>query len=145
MLPTKLSDHFTLAEATKTATGIKNTPSPIILDRLILTADRMEKVRAICGGNPVQTNSWFRNEKVNASVGGVSNSDHLSGYAVDFTISKFGNPYRICAMIIASGIEFDQLIHERRRWVHISFAPSMRGEVLTLPVTGSKYKEGLIK
>lgn len=145
MLPTRLSDHFTLAEATVTATGIKNTPSQVIIDRLILVADRMEKVREICGNNPVKITSWFRNDKVNKAVGGVPNSDHCGGYALDFTIPRFGNPYRVIAMILASGIEFDQIIHERRRWVHISFAPSMRGEVLTLPVTGSKYKEGLIK
>lgn len=141
----RLSDHFSLAEATVTKTGLKNTPSQVIIDRLILTADYMERVREICDNNPVIVTSWFRNKQVNARVGGVANSDHLSGYAVDFSIPKFANPYRICAAIIASGMPFDQLIHERRRWVHISFAPSMRGEVLTLPVTGSKYKEGLVK
>ena len=141
----RLSDHFTLAELTVTQTGLKNTPPANIVEKLILSADRLEKVREICGGHPLIISSGWRSDGVNRAVGGVANSDHKTGFAFDFTIPKFGNPYRICAMIIASGIPFDQLIHERRKWVHISFATEMRGEVLTLPVTGAKYKEGLIK
>lgn len=141
----KLSDHFSLAELTVTRTGLKNAPSPDIVERLIITADYLEKVREICGGNPVIVSSGWRSDAVNKRVGGVPNSDHRSGYAVDFTIPKFATPYRICAMVIAAGIPFDQLIHERRKWVHISFAPAMRGEVLTLPVTGNKYLGGLHK
>lgn len=141
----RLSPHFTLAEFTVTNTGLDNTPTGEVLDRLYLTADRMEKVREVLGNNPIIITSGFRSKAVNKAVGGVANSDHMNGYVLDFTCPRFGTPYEVCKEILAHKIKFDQLIHERRRWVHISFAPSMRRQMLTLPVTGSKYLTGLHK
>lgn len=140
----QLSQHFSLAELTVTNTGIKNEPNPELLGRLILLADRMEKVRSICGDNPVTISSGYRSPEVNKAVGGVSNSDHMSAYVCDFTIPRFGSPYDVCKAILADGLRFDQLIHERKRWVHISFAPRMRQQILTLPARGEKYKSGLL-
>lgn len=40
---------------------------------------------------PVYVNSGLRSPKVNSSVGGVSNSDHLSGLGVDIDISRYGS------------------------------------------------------
>ena len=141
----RLSPHFTVGELTVTNTGLDNTPNSVILDRLFLTADRLEGVRTVLKDNPIKVNSGWRSDAVNKAVGGVANSDHKSAYAVDFTCPLFGSPYMVCKAIRDSGLKFDQLIHERRRWVHISFAPSMRGQVLTLPVKGAKYLKGLIK
>ncbi len=63
---------------------------------------------------------------------------------MDFTCVGFGTPYEICKALMASGIQFDQLIHEKRVWVHISFDPKARQQVLTLPPGSSKYLPGLI-
>lgn len=139
----QLSQHFSLAELTVTNTGLKNEPPPFIVERLILLADRMEKVREILGA-PVLISSGWRSDIVNAAVGGVKTSDHRNGFVCDFSAPRFGSPYKICDAIIKSGIRFDQLIHERKRWVHISFAPRMRQQVLTLPVRGRNYKSGLL-
>ncbi|HRO04781.1 MAG TPA: hypothetical protein PLS69_14365, partial [Terricaulis sp.] len=69
-----------------------------------------------------------------AAVGGNPTSDHMLGYSVDFTASAFGTPYDIVQAIMASPeimADVDQLVLEYGTWVHISFAPRRRGEVLT--------------
>lgn len=42
-----------------------------------------ERLRERCGGKPYHVTSAFRCAKHNAEVGGVSNSYHLSGRAID--------------------------------------------------------------
>lgn len=71
-------------------------------------------------GKPVIISSGFRNSQVNKLVGGVATSQHCKGQAVDFTIpgeTISGIIFKIQTM----GIEFDQLINEYDKWVHISF------------------------
>jgi putative chitinase len=144
-VPTQLSPHFTLEELTVTNTGLNNSPDATALARLKAVATKMEAVRTLLGGKAITINSAYRNPQVNAAVGGVSNSAHALGYAVDFTCASFGTPYDICKKIAASPIQFDQLIHERRNWVHISFDSSRnRRQLLTLPVTGSDYQSGIL-
>ena len=53
----------------------------------------------------------------------------------------FGTPYQVALALSKSGIEFDQLIHERNVWVHISFNPRMRGQLLTFD--GKHYTAGI--
>ena len=145
-MPTELSPHFTLEELTVTNTGLNNAPDATALARLKAVAAKMEDVRTLLGGKPITINSAYRNPQVNAAVGGVSNSAHALGYAVDFTCAAFGSPYDVCKKIAASSIQFDQLIHERRAWVHISFDSSRnRRQLLTLPVTGSEYQSGILQ
>ena len=135
--PGKLSAHFTLAEfirsTTATAQQIDNTPPPGIIDRLKVTAGRMEQVRALLGGNSIHITSGYRNPTLNEAVGGTATSDHMSGYAVDFVCPNFGTPYQICCAIRDSDLmaHVDQLIHEKLRWVHVSFDPQCRGELLS--------------
>lgn len=144
---TELTKNFTLNEATRSDTarkrGISNTPSPVELERILETALQMEQVRSILGDKPILINSWFRNAETNRAAGGVANSDHLRGDAVDFRCPGYGDPTAICKAIIASGIKFDQLIWEYGRWTHISFGPRMRQEVLHITGTSKVYRKGL--
>lgn len=145
---TQLSPNFSLAELTTTSTGIANVPTGQLLQNLTYTAQQMEKVRAILG-TPIQINSGYRSDAVNRAVGGVTTSAHSFGFACDFISPAFGTPYEICAALIKGGMKFDQLIHEKRRWVHIGFGlktgMSQRQQVLTLPPQGGKYLPGLVK
>jgi hypothetical protein len=144
-VPTQLSPHFTLEELTVTGTGIDNSPPPAMLATLKRLAAKMEDVRTLLGGKAITVNSAFRNKAVNEAVGGVPNSAHALGFAVDFTCASFGTPFDICKKIAASKLQFDQLIHERRDWVHLSFdANRSRRQLLTLPVTGSTYQDGIL-
>lgn len=145
---TQLSPHFSLAEMTTTSTGIANIPTGVLLQNLTYTAQQMEKVRAILG-QPISINSGFRCDAVNRAVGGVTTSAHSFGFAVDFVCPAFGTPYDVCAKLIAAGMKFDQLIHEKRRWIHIGFGTKAgighRQQVLTLPPVGGRYQPGLLK
>ena len=145
---TQLTPHFSLAEMTTTSTGIRNVPNKVQLANLLYTAQQMEKVRAVLGTS-IQINSGFRSDAVNKAVGGVTTSAHSFGFGVDFISPQFGTPYEICAALIKAGIKFDQLIHEKRRWVHIGFGLkggiSHRQQVLTLPLAGGRYLPGLVK
>ena len=140
-----LSEHFTLEEATYSETairlGINNQPSETQLDKMRLAAIGMEQVRALTG--PLRVNSWLRLPEVNVAVGGSKISSHMDGWAIDCSSSKL-SPYEICKLVEGSGIKFDQMIHEFGRWMHISFAPEMRMQKLTIFKPENKYKAGIL-
>lgn len=69
---------------------------------------------------PMIITSGYRNKEVNRLVGGKSTSQHLKGQAVDFII-KGMNPSEIVHFIRNTYIEYDQLINEYDKWVHISY------------------------
>lgn len=145
-----LSTHFSLAEGissdTATKLGINNTAPPHIVATMIITASKLERVRALLNNLPTHINSFYRCPELNTAVGSKPSSQHLLGEAVDFVCPEFGTPLDICKKLIAYKdlVEFDQLILEHT-WVHISFAISTgkpRGEVLSLLATGH-YSSGL--
>lgn len=145
----QLSPHFTLAEATRSDTaakmGLDNQPSDDRhLQNIQYTARMMEEVRALLGNKPIKVSSWYRNRELNKAVGGVSNSAHAVGLAVDFTCPDFGSVLEVCVALRNSKIPFDQLIWEYGRWVHIGFCncPKPRREVLTKR-EGKPYVHGL--
>lgn len=75
--------HFTFRELTKTSTGINNSPSLIEhVENLVLLAQVLEDIREEFG-SPIVVTSAFRTPLVNAAVGGVPNSHHLTGRAAD--------------------------------------------------------------
>jgi hypothetical protein len=137
----QLTPHFSLAELTVTNQKIDNTPSKEVIEVLRTTAFYMEKVREILGNVAITINSGYRSPDVNRQVGGTSNSSHTFGYAVDFT--AYGHtPLTISNILAKSNLKFDQLIYEKT-WVHISFDPRMRGNILTLKGKG-KYVKGIV-
>lgn len=147
MEETRLSRHFTLDELTFSQTaarrGIDNKPSREVVAHLTTLAEGLEKVRALLGG-PIHISSGYRSPELNAAIRGAKKSAHLEGYAADFTCPSFGSPREVVRAIAASVIEFDQCIQEGA-WVHISFDPDMRRQVLTADFsTGTtRYTEGV--
>lgn len=145
----QLSEHFSLEEATHSDTavrmGINNQPSPQQLENMKKAAAGMEEVRALLG-KPININSWIRLPEVNVAVGGSKVSSHMDGWAIDFVCRGFGTPLEVCKAIDAAGIKFDQMIHEfgDKGWTHISFAPEMRGQKLTIFRPQNKYAVGLL-
>ena len=139
----KLSDFFTLEEfvtsQTATRKGIDNTPPPEVIDRLKATAAKLELVRAFLG-KPLLISSGYRSPALNKAIGGAANSAHVLGYAADFICPGYGDPLAVCKAIKASGLKFDQVIEEGT-WVHLSFDPRMRGQILTK--SGKGYTAGL--
>ncbi len=144
-MTTWLSPHFALEElvASQTASreGLDNTPTPEIVRALTVAARGMENVRDLLGGHPINVSSGYRSPAVNAAIHGATHSAHMEGWAVDFTCYEAGTPLEICRTIAAAqSLVFDQLIQEGT-WVHISFAPTLRREVLTKH--GNGYVSGL--
>lgn len=145
-----LTKHFTLAEFTTSQTamrrGIDNTPTAEALQNLQELANGLERVRAVLGC-PILISSGYRSPKLNAAIGGARNSQHCKGEAADFIAPGFGSPMEVCKEIVRhqESIQFDQLIHEGS-WVHISFTPEPRGQVLTA-VFGegaTRYVKGIV-
>lgn len=144
-----LSPHFTLEEmiASQTARdrGIDNVPPPRATGNLRHLAEFMEEVRALLGGHPITVTSGYRSSALNAAVGGVPGSAHLSGLAMDFVCPAAGSPLAICSRLRGvPSLDFDQLIHEHGSWVHIAipeFGQPPRYEVWTIDVNGTR--EGL--
>jgi zinc D-Ala-D-Ala carboxypeptidase len=125
-----LTPHFTLAELCVTSHGPNNPPSAVIERLRTATAPMLEQVRTLLGDRPINVTSGYRSPAINAAVGGVATSAHLTGYAADFVCPDFGTPLEICGAISRSPLDFDQLIQEGT-WVHLSVDPRMRREVLT--------------
>ena len=143
----KLSEHYTLEEATFSETalrkGIANVPDDATLARMQITAIGMERVRSLLGYR-IHVNSWLRNLLVNRAVGSKDSSDHVLGYAVDFTCPDYGTPLEICKTLVASDVNFSQVINEGR-WVHIAFNPAKERSVLTAHFVNGQvtYTKGL--
>lgn len=70
---------------------------------------------------PMIITSGYRDNQVNRLCGGVSNSQHTKGQAADFIINGM-KPAEIVNFIKNNGFEFDQLINEYDKWVHISYS-----------------------
>lgn len=84
--------RFTWGEATK---GLSRIPaSEAVVFGIIRTARHLDDIRGFLGDCPITINSWYRPPAVNRAVGGVSNSRHLVGDAVDFVASGI-HPYAV--------------------------------------------------
>lgn len=131
----RLTPHFLLEEFTLSPTalahGIDNTPTQQHMKNLRVTAEGMEEVRALFDA-VITITSGYRNPKVNKLVGGVPTSAHALGFAADFHVQGFTD-LQAAKRIRDSEIEFDQLILEKNRCVHISFDPQMRRKVQRQP------------
>lgn len=165
----QLTTHFSMEEALDSSTalraGISNIPNDEQLGAMRVAASGMEDVRAILGF-PIHIGSWLRVEALeklltqkdfvrwcNAHSQIIDDAAwavyfkrkaHPKGFAVDFTCPQFGTPKEIVRTLQEAGLKFDQLIMEGT-WVHVSFAPEMRGEVLAATFTDGvpSYTKGL--
>ena len=143
----QLSPNFSLEEATFSETAVRldinNQPSPEQLENMKITANGMESIRKLLG-KPIRVNSWLRLPEVNKAIGGALKSSHMDGWAVDFTCAEYGDPYAVAKALKESDIQVDQCIHEFGRWVHVSFAPEMKGQFLTIFKPQNKYLTGIL-
>jgi len=139
-----LSEHFTLDEATYSETAVRmhidNQPSEQQLENMKKAAAEL-KLRVAAG--PLRINSWLRLPEVNVAVGGSKVSSHMDGWAIDVSSTKL-TPIQLCRMVEDLGLKYDQMIHEFGRWMHISFAPEMRQQKLTIFKPEGKYKPGIL-
>ena len=117
---TILTEHFTLEELTYTDhRELSNDPSEYEKANLMRLAEFLELVKSTLGGKPVMINSAYRSEAVNNAVGSKNTSQHRLGCAADIRVPSM-TPDEVVKTIIASELQYDQIIREFDRWTHIS-------------------------
>ena len=133
-----ISDHFYMGEfiysAVAVERGLDNTPPPEAQKAIKnLVKKLLEPLReyADCPTG-MHISSGYRCEELNRLVGGVANSQHLTGEAAD--IYTFGS-CRLLEALQQSRLNFDQAIYYRRRgFIHLS-----------LKVKGKNRRQVIIK
>jgi zinc D-Ala-D-Ala carboxypeptidase len=147
----KLSPHFSLAELTRSGTAqrlnLDNTPPADVLIALHTTADMLERIRSTLGV-PVIVTSGYRSPQVNAAVGGVSSSDHLSGQAADIVAPAFGTPHLVATTLapLISTLGIGQIIREGirgKQWVHVSTRKPVKPGNRVLTITDAGVRAGI--
>lgn len=150
MLDDAVTSHFHLSEFVVSDTaarlGIDNTPPAQVLATLVnVLIPAMQGVRDLLA-MPVIVRSGYRCPELNRAVRGAPHSQHVDGHACDFVCPGFGSPSVVARFLVdhMAQVRFDQLILEGG-WVHISFAPVRRNQVLTAHFTpeGVSYTQGL--
>jgi len=140
-----LTAHFTLEELTASETaernGWDNTPNEQELANLVRLAEFLEQVKEVLAGKPIMISSGLRTKKVNDAVGSKDTSQHRIGCAADFKVPGM-TPDEVVKAIVASGIEYDQVIREFDRWTHISIPNSInfspRNQALIIDKAGTR-------
>ena len=123
----QLSEHFSLEELTHTDhREFDNTPNDAELTNLTRLAEFLEQVRTLLG-KPIFINSAFRSKLVNDAVGSKDTSQHRIGCAADLRVVGM-TPDEVVKAIIASDLNFDQIIREFDRWTHISIPNSIHNQ-----------------
>jgi len=129
----KLGKYFTLEEMIRSQVasrnGIDNSPNNQQLDAMkALVRNILDPLRESLG-RPVIVNSGFRNEAVNRLVGGSKSSQHQFGEAADIVVPGL-TVTQVINKIRDLKLPFDQVIDEFGSWVHVSYGPRHRRQVL---------------
>ena len=137
----KLSEHFTLGELTKSGSHpeVYNIPSHEAIANMKRLCQWLEVLRERASpdpskgrGTPIIINSGYRSPQLNKKIGGVANSNHLTGCAVDIRVSGMEQLIRYAAILLdyaeESHQDFDELLIEKNRygaiWLHFAVRPS---------------------
>jgi len=145
----KITEHFNWDEVIFSETAarqdIDNTPPLDLHPNIMRMAKFMEQVRYIVGGRPIFISSWYRSPELNKAIGGSKTSSHMKGLACDCICPMLGSPLKFSKAIANSDLDYDQVINEFGRWVHIGLAEGNRGQLLTAYRKDGKtvYVEGL--
>jgi len=140
----KLNANFSLEEliASKTARDkrIDNTPTPEVVANLEkLCQEVLQPIRNKYG-RAITITSGYRCPKLNSAIGGVKNSQHMSGCAADIkcTATSKAVLFNIIKEMIQKGeIKVGQLIWEygtkkEPNWIHVSLPYSKVNQILYL-------------
>lgn len=120
--------NFTMSELLHSDEAHRNKINNIpndkqILDNLlVLITECLQPIRNYIG-KPVKITSGYRCKTLNdlPTIRGAKNSQHLTGQAADIVIAGM-TPKHVIEKIIASGVEYDQLINEYNLWTHVSYS-----------------------
>lgn len=137
--------YFSISElcASDTARkrGIDNTPTPEARESLQNLIDYVLDPARRKYGSYILVSSGYRCPALNTVIGGVKNSQHLTGEAADITTGSLQNDRKLFAILVKQG-NYDQLIWEKPKnklWIHVSYSKdgNNRGQILSY--NGKKY------
>ena len=118
----RLSKNFTLAELTATShRKLQDTPTLEVIQNLQhLCIHVLQPLRDTIGA-PVYINSGYRSKRLNAKVGGVTNSRHLLGKAADIHCDNLAYAKVIFDILKQNPNVGKVLIETKGRsvWVHV--------------------------
>jgi hypothetical protein len=128
-MATQISKSFMLEEFTKSDTakakGIVNAIGQTEVVNLCALVHQVLQPLRDAMGHQVKIGSGYRCPRLNAAVGGVKNSQHMTGEAADLCIDGDMTKGRKWFTWIQSHCDFDQLIWEHNSkgnyWVHVSY------------------------
>lgn len=139
---TKLTPHFTLGEMTRSRSHpeVYNVPPPELIDNMILVCQWLELLRQAYIDHyndgedcPIVINSGYRSKMLNRAVGGVSDSNHLTGCAADIRCRDGAQALRYACLLVDlfehAGKSWDEIIVEKRGlrfWLHFAVRPESR-------------------
>ena len=124
----KIAKYFSLMEMCASETAqklcIRNQPTVTeVVNLTLLCTKVLDPLRAACG--PITINSGYRCPSLNSLVGGVSNSQHVTGQAADINIKGDIAYGKKLFNWIKTHVEYDQLIWEHNKqgayWIHVSY------------------------
>ena len=120
-----LSEHFTLDEMIDSQTAVRlgideqfSPPESIRENLKSLCVEVLEGIRALAECS-VRVSSGYRCERANEAIGGAKTSQHTKGQAADIS-AKCLTTEELYTKVKQSDLQFDQLIQEFDRWVHVS-------------------------
>lgn len=128
-MATRISKNFTLGEFissdTAKANGISNIPNTQQVANICALVHHVLQPLRDAMGQEIKIGSGYRCPRLNAAVGGVSNSQHLNGEAADLCIDGDKLKGKRWFDWIKAHVVFDQLIMEHNTkgsyWVHVSY------------------------
>tara|TARA_R110002126_G_C10399771_1_gene495766 strand:- start:529 stop:948 length:420 start_codon:yes stop_codon:yes gene_type:complete len=137
-----VTPHFTLGELTHTDhRTLDNTPDAVALANLNRLALFLEQVKEALQFKPILVNSAYRSKAVNDAVGSRDTSQHRLGCAADFRVPGM-TPDAVVRAVMASGLDYDQIIREFDAWTHVSIpnTPDLapRKSALIIDRTGAR-------
>ena len=135
-----LTEHFSLAELLFSEYAVRhhidNTPTDEIAANLQTLAEGLERARLVLN-RPMVISSGYRCPKVNSAIGGSRGSFHMKGLAADFRVPGL-TIADACTILDRAKwqIQYDKLILEYGRWIHLQFpdvemAPRLTSYIIT--------------
>lgn len=140
----QLTEHFSLEEFTRSQRAVEigcdNTHPPVsVVTHLTQLAQRVLEPLRSHFAEPIVISSGYRCRQLNSSVGGVSNSQHLTGQAADIYLGGDTEKEMRYLRYIRSNLDFDQCIlegNERTSWLHVSYnSPTLNRKQSWLQLT----------
>lgn len=124
--------HFTFRELLHSNVALQNDvlnlppredAARIYFNLVVLVDNLLEPIRERFAV-PMIITSGYRCKRLNKLVGGVDNSQHMKGEAVDFCFAGFSKKEMAAAFFeIAEEFNFDQLIYYKKKGIiHISYS-----------------------